>query len=423
MKLFSLRLTTLKSKLYAIVFVSLIVRVVAFFALPNSASTLGPDEGEYANLVGWVAQGKAVSEYPTFGPNLFNSARSVILPSSLFYRTGLNSLDSIRLTASVYSFLTTILVLVMILKLSKEKGNASFFIQKHQTMISYLFLTFVFLPSRYTWSILGLRESSAEFWTMLVFGVIFASNSLKMKASFKLTVIFFVANIMVYSSRPQVGLVLSTALVIYFLATIKKRSSMLFMAVAIVAMVLSAATTATITTTATTATTATNPIKLLNNQSEILFAHHKANQVDAESIIVTPGCPFMTETSYNDLLCLVWRTPQTTFTFLFRPLFGADVTSLPSLFAAAENIFWLGSLLFITVILVWVRRLPFFALMAPSLIFAFIYSTTAAAYEGNMGTAFRHKSLILWVVILLLASTIVATQQRRAEQQGISGSS
>ena len=52
-----------------------------------------------------------------------------------------------------------------------------------------------------------------------------------------------------------------------------------------------------------------------------------------------------------------------------------------------------------------------------------IYITTAGAYEGNMGTAFRHKSLILWVVILLLASTIAATQQRKAEQRGISGSS
>jgi hypothetical protein len=52
-----------------------------------------------------------------------------------------------------------------------------------------------------------------------------------------------------------------------------------------------------------------------------------------------------------------------------------------------------------------------------------IYIATAGAYEGNMGTAFRHKSLVLWAVLLLLASTIVATQQRKAEREGISGSS
>ena len=69
------------------------------------------------------------------------------------------------------------------------------------------------------------------------------------------------------------------------------------------------------------------------------------------------------------------------------------------------------------------RRLAFFGAMAPSLLFGTIYVLAAGAYEGNMGTAFRHKSLILWVVILLLASTIVATQERKAEQAEISGSS
>ena len=69
------------------------------------------------------------------------------------------------------------------------------------------------------------------------------------------------------------------------------------------------------------------------------------------------------------------------------------------------------------------RRFAFFSALQPSVLFMFLYSVSAGAYEGNMGTAFRHKSLILWVVILLLASTIVATQQRKAEQQGISGSS
>ncbi len=112
-----------------------------------------------------------------------------------------------------------------------------------------------------------------------------------------------------------------------------------------------------------------------------------------------------------------------TFTFLFRPMLGVDVTSSSSLIAAAENTFWLGAVVFILVMLIRNRRLAFIGALAPSLLFLSIYSVAAGAYEGNMGTAFRHKSLILWVVILLLASTIVATQQRKAEREGISGSS
>ena len=63
------------------------------------------------------------------------------------------------------------------------------------------------------------------------------------------------------------------------------------------------------------------------------------------------------------------------------------------------------------------RRLAFLSALAPSLLFMSFYTVAAGAYEGNMGTAFRHKSLILWVVILLLASTIVATKERNAEQR------
>jgi putative Ca2+/H+ antiporter (TMEM165/GDT1 family) len=98
-------------------------------------------------------------------------------------------------------------------------------------------------------------------------------------------------------------------------------------------------------------------------------------------------------------------------------LLGADVTSTSSLFAAIENIFWLTSALFVMIMFMRNRRLAFFGALAPSLLFMSIYCVAAGAYEGNMGTAFRHKSLILWVVILLLVSTIVATKERKAENR------
>jgi hypothetical protein len=86
-----------------------------------------------------------------------------------------------------------------------------------------------------------------------------------------------------------------------------------------------------------------------------------------------------------------------------------------------ENVFWLAAFVFVIVMLIRNRRLAFIGSLVPSLMFFSIYTVGAGAYEGNMGTAFRHKSLILWVVILLLASTIVATQQKKAEREGISG--
>jgi hypothetical protein len=58
------------------------------------------------------------------------------------------------------------------------------------------------------------------------------------------------------------------------------------------------------------------------------------------------------------------------------------------------------------------RNIEKFKALFPSIIFLTTYSISAGAYEGNMGTAFRHKSLILWVVILLIGSALVKTQDK-----------
>ena len=89
-------------------------------------------------------------------------------------------------------------------------------------------------------------------------------------------------------------------------------------------------------------------------------------------------------------------------TFLFRPILGMDVTSTSSLMAAVENIFWF--ILFTMIIALVIRRrsVSFFAPILPALIFFGLYVLGASAYQGNMGTGFRHKSLILWAVLLLI---------------------
>jgi hypothetical protein len=166
-----------------------------------------------------------------------------------------------------------------------------------------------------------------------------------------------------------------------------------------------------------------NPGAALINQAKTIPQRPEGNKVGAASAIKTLACPITHESRFQNYFCMVYRAPYTTYTFLVRPILGADVTSSSSFFAAIENTFWLGAFLFMILMLIRNRRLAFFGALAPSLLFFAIYSVAAGAYEGNMGTAFRHKSLILWVVILLLASTIVATQQRKAEQDGISGSS
>ena len=104
-------------------------------------------------------------------------------------------------------------------------------------------------------------------------------------------------------------------------------------------------------------------------------------------------------------------------TFLFRPLVGIDTTSTSSFIAAIENIAWLGAVVFIIIMLIKKRQLAFIGPLGPSLTFFILYCVGAGSYEGNMGTAFRHKSLILWVILLLIASVMVAEKRPKSRNE------
>jgi hypothetical protein len=142
---------------------------------------------------------------------------------------------------------------------------------------------------------------------------------------------------------------------------------------------------------------------------EAVANKQEVNQLDAASVIETQNCPreapslaAVPPTKSDTYFCIAWRAPYMVSTFLFRPILGLDVTSTSSLIAAVENIFWLG--LFVTIIVLAIRRraISFLVPILPTLIFLVLYVLGASAYQGNMGTAFRHKSLILWAVLLLI---------------------
>ena len=500
MKLFSLRLTTLKSKLYAIVFSSFVVRVVAFFVLPSTPSALGPDEAEYGKLANWTALGKPATEFPLFGEGLYVSARSFILPAAFLNKVGFTQLNSVRLTASVYGLLIICLVVMIILKTASKYAKFAQFTEQNKLIFFGLFLIFTFIPSHFVWSILGLRESVTEFWVISVFSLLFLILQLNQKASALTTGGFLISIIMVFSARPQVGWVLGVTLLLILFYRIKDQVARILIPITVLGILLGYTSTVALTLDVSTSYIAReevpdsttlaspqisvvspsketpkpsksgfdtssptsaleisasnlckfdgenvtqngveylctlkiekkrtlelkNPASVIINEVDAIPFRSEARKLVAASVIETQSCPFTIDSRLDSYACTAYRAPFTTFTFLFRPILGFDVTSSTSLFAAIENVFWLASAFFVIILFIRNRRLAFFGTLAPSLLFMSIYSVAAGAHEGNMGTAFRHKSMILWVVILLLASTEVATQQRKCEREGISGSS
>jgi hypothetical protein len=104
---------------------------------------------------------------------------------------------------------------------------------------------------------------------------------------------------------------------------------------------------------------------------------------------------------FKRIICNLKELPYRLSSFLFRPFPGIDTGSNFLIIAGIENLLWLA--LFIYALLLVVnqklkRSHKLFALWIYSYLFTF--SSAASLYEGNLGTAFRHKSSILWALVL-----------------------
>ena len=154
-----------------------------------------------------------------------------------------------------------------------------------------------------------------------------------------------------------------------------------------------------------------NPVGVAIDQVEGIPDRQTGNQFGAVSQIKIIDCPFTPENLVGKYSCMAWRAPYSTLTFLFRPLPFVDTTSTSSNLAATENIIWIAGIGFILFGFIKRRQVAFKRELAPAFIFFALYVVGAGSYEGNTGTAFRHKSLILWVVLLMIFAVFYKKEQ------------
>jgi hypothetical protein len=436
----ALKLQTLKQKLWAIVFASLIVRIIVFFSLPNTPTNLAPDEGAYSEIARRISTGE---ELDLLG-GLSKTSQTLVFPAAILVRIGLDPLSATRLSALMYGIATLAFAAYLISKVAHNHIDTLSKSKKTLNLFLILFAIYSFLPSHLLWSILALRESTMEFWVVLIFGCIFLithQNGSSNKWNY-LVLIFSI--FLLFNTRLQVGLLLVMSLIISLpLIHKEKNVRKVFFVVGITSALsfsslfiqtnvefktvnLDKPTADAPTADAalcqkneqvilvkgsrflcvearkTTLEDFTRPDEFILGQITAIPDRQEANQANASSAIQTLSCPFEDASEIKKVACFIWRAPYMTTTFLIRPIIGLDVTSRSSLFAAVENLLWLAGFIFIFYAIAKKRRVPHIKALLPSVFFFVLYCVGAGSYEGNMGTAFRHKSLILWVVLLLV---------------------
>jgi hypothetical protein len=459
------KLHTLKQKLWAIVAVSFVVRVILFLALPNRPLSISTDEYAYGPLTEMTALG-TLGQQEIYYQDLYKNSRTLVLPASLLYRIGIDQLDAIRVISSLYSFLSLIFVVLIAVKFSNAKKEKLAGKPNQNTLIFGFILLYAFFPSRFLWSVVGYRESANEFWVMCVFILTYAFYSIGSKNRLLIAFLLVLSITLVFSSRSQVGLLVMITLLIASLLKVKNRLTIFFALTVIVGStvgyistssfavvvsdVYSAKEASTISPTkeptpnldsqpqaeleAAKLCDGSNPAVKIENKTyvctkikskreieglknpatiaaeniELIRNKQLMNQKNAGSVIESISCPFEGEEITNKIACLIWRAPYASSTFLFRPLPFIDTTNLTSYFAAGENTLWIVGVFFLIYSLIVRRELNLASYLLPVMIFSVLYVVGAGSYQGNLGTAFRHKSLIFWILLLLIYSTLSA---------------
>jgi outer membrane biosynthesis protein TonB len=154
---------------------------------------------------------------------------------------------------------------------------------------------------------------------------------------------------------------------------------------------------------------ARNPIEKARSQARTtqnLEYKRNVNRIEASSALPESSCAFNFSGTLQLLSCNIVELPYRLPSFLFRPFPVIDSGSSFQNLAGLENILWLF-LISLGVLRV-IRKWKFQEnRLIISFLFSYLicFSSAAALYEGNLGTAFRHKSTILWSILLVIILT------------------
>ena len=509
-----LRLVISSKPVMVILAFSTLLRIAFhFFFLPSSPSGFGPDEGTYAALAKYASQGLPMEEFPLFGAGLYNSAKSITLPSALLVLFGMNELNATRAVASTYglaSSLALALCFLALLRLRSKTLNSESLNSDRKFLV--LFSIFTFFPSNFVWSTIGLREPGSQFWLLTTFYLTLKLLDSTRRDSWKFTALCSLALTLAHGTRPETALVFSlVALFASLVLLFKFRQFFPLIAISIGVYAGQAYTTTPkvlaeeslgafqiveqeLTQSSTQKPVESNqsstpkpvesnqsstpkpvesnqsstpkpvesvegkrnesasakctqenqivqldgkefrcktsktyqviersPTETLRNEiltAQILEYKRNVNALYAKSALPTSTCQNSTRDISSLIKCNLDELPYRLFAFLFRPIIFLDQGSTTLTFAALENLGWM----ILVPLSIWVslrkQEKTLDKLINVSLAsYVLVFASAAALYEGNLGTAFRHKSTILWplIFILMAAPRILPKLKRETE--------
>lgn len=411
-----------------------LLRLVVVLVAPAEVSIFAPDEAAYTDIIGFAKSGGDWAAYQFgYGAGFWPQGRALLVPALGLMYVGLEAIDALRIVSVLYSTGSALLLLV-ILSIAMRRGRYPSEATGPK-LISWPMLgivVFLFLPSHALWNSLALREAATEFWVLASVALSATLFALSLRWWQKALVTAGIAACvtMAFQSRGYMAVALSLALAaaVVWLGRERPRFS-IALATAVVAgtiVGLTLSLPATVPGPIPAAGQPPSPTILDSLRQGVSAAPSRLNpdvylergsyqrEVSAQyanSAIATDSCAGVPDPR-SLRLCEITRLPGAAFAVMFRPLWPLDTPtqwSSLAVVASLENVAWLA--LAITVIYVLLaRRSQLTRVLWICVAYGGLLIAGMAALEGNFGTAFRHKSNVLWVFCLTL---ILASPARR----------
>jgi hypothetical protein len=380
-----------------------LLHLTLVLVVPNPQTNIAPDENSYAQIVLALSNPEDYVEYLSQVGGLVVASYPLTLPASFLNQIGINEVISLRIVSSTYSLLSFLLFAFLTLRIAK-KYNASLLdgAARERFMVRSLVLLFALLPSHALWNSIGLRESSFQFFAVLSFTIVHVLlNELFTFPHFVLLVTTLTLSLTAaYFSRWQFAFFLSLSIFCFFILHKK------FIYFTIGFVVSSSSLLTWISSTyglkGVWSRVFHNANNLgLNEQTVPRVSSSSIERISIPILDVTKSESTTNTFSYiiTNVLNYFWHL----FSIIFRPLPYFDTYSPFTWMASIENMIFILLFIFSLAQIIRLRNQPSSNLFEIAL-FIYLISIVLlmAAYEQNLGTAFRHKSQLLWVMVTIL---------------------
>lgn len=414
-----------------LIFVALRVVVYWFFA-GRGISPFGPDEGTYASFLQWDLEGHSHSSFPNYGPDFYPKNVTFLWPSLTVTRIfHLSPLLSVRAVSGVFSILCAYLFcwVIQFIEIPTPKlGNKAKWLSVRNSRLtdeiskgrnSFNFVigvVCVFIPSIFIWGTLGLKDTTVLFFfSTFTFSYVLFLYSYRIKRPSQFPIILGLISALslfaLFFIRAPLAQVATISVILHQIiqAIIERKYVLKHLTIGLISILLFLLGGNLNTNGATPHRNSILDLASTVSSSEM----HQSNLAKGAKSEITPiHIPVITDncvttnSKENGIirnLCKISNIPWTLFSILIRPVPFIEKGSNFAFYASIENLIWY--FLYFIFLKNFRKRIKLkFTNLRSSYAFILlmtgIFLLSSSIFEGNVGTAFRHKIILLPILLI-----------------------